>query len=154
MLQATDELVQSLLARLVDPGRRLIEQEDGRVADQGKRDEQPLELSARQRADRVPGDVGRDVDEAQGPRDVRLGLPRQRRARSEKVEAGDRDVALEVEVLRDVADPDTGCPADLTLERNRSDEGLEEDRLAGSVRSDDRQRGPSSDAETEITRSW
>jgi hypothetical protein len=63
VLKAIHELVQSLLAGLVDPSRRLVEQKDGWIADEGERDEQALELSARQRADRLLGDVGGDADE-------------------------------------------------------------------------------------------
>jgi hypothetical protein len=62
VLKATHEL-QSLLAGLVDTGRRLVEQEDGRIANKGERDEQALELSARERADRLLGDVWGDANE-------------------------------------------------------------------------------------------
>ena len=110
LLKAADQLVQLLLPWLINARRRLIEQEHVGIADKGERDEQTLELPARQDANRLLGDVCRDADEGQRARHARVRLPGQRRPRAQEVHAGDRHVAFEIELLRHVADPRPRLP--------------------------------------------
>src|ERR1700693_146902 len=63
LLDAPHELVQLLLARLVDAGRGFIEQQDTGAADESHRHEEALELSARKHPDRPGG--GRAQADAQ-----------------------------------------------------------------------------------------
>ena len=91
----------------VEPGGRLVEDQHLGVVDEGTRDHEPAPHPARERLDPVPGPVGEgdEVEEgheeglqrlAGGPREV---------ARVDPQVLHDREVGVEVVVLRNDADP-------------------------------------------------
>src|SRR5574341_1980752 len=57
--------VHRLLARLIDAGGRLVEQQHGGISHQREREQQALELAAGQRADRPRGQLGREPHQIQ-----------------------------------------------------------------------------------------
>ena len=149
-LQPGHQLVQTLLPRFIDAGRRLVEEEHIRIADERERHEQTLELSTRDRADRLFAGLARHAHQVQRPSNGCARLPGERRARPQEVSAGNGDVSLEIELLWDVPDPGPGNPLDGAVTRDRTDEGSEQHGLAGCVWSEDGERGAALDAEAHI----
>jgi len=62
VLKTMHQLVQLRLPWLIDAGRGLIEQQHGRIPEQGERDEQALKLSAGELPNRRPPGVDRQPD--------------------------------------------------------------------------------------------
>jgi len=88
-------------ARRVEAGGRLVEEEQGRLGEQLRRDRGPLALAAGQFADRDE----RTADQLKGPQhhvDRRAGHAAQRRGVAER--AGERQREVNDVVLGDVAD--------------------------------------------------
>jgi hypothetical protein len=125
-----------------------VEQEHVGVADERECDEQALELSPRGRADRLAGLLF-EADPAHELRQVISGLHHVTLC-GKQIEAGDRQVAFEIELLRDVADPRSRCPSHATMKRDRTDECLKQHRLPASIRPDHCERFTALDAKAEL----
>jgi len=145
----SDRVVEAILTRLVHPCRRLVEHQDRWTSNERPGDEQPLELAARQRSDRLGGGHCFQPHESQQARDLVSRRASDRGLGVKEIGAGDRQVTLDVELLRYVADLGIFLPPNAALERQRSDERLGEHALAGTVRPYDRERTPMGDLEAE-----
>ena len=69
---------------------------------------------------------------------------------TQEIHTCDGHVPLKIQLLWHVADAGSGRPSHAAIERNRANERFEEHRFAGGIRSKDRQRVSSFDAEAQI----
>ncbi len=150
LLQTANQRVDVPFARLVDTSRWLIKEEYCRAANEREREEEPLQLATRQRADPLVGDLCREIHQRHDALYISVVCVRDVCFRAQEVSTGEREVARDVELLRDIPDVRPRHPANGSLRRNCSDQCLEEYRLSGAIASDDRQCAPSFDAEAEV----
>ena len=104
-LQAIDLLVEPFLTRLIDAGRRLVEEQHAGAPQEGKGQQEPLELASREGPDRLPDHVLGEIDQVECGTDIGgRGVP-DARLGPKKIVAADGQVALDVELLRDIGRP-------------------------------------------------
>ena len=142
-----DQLVESDHPRLIEPLRRLVEHQKLRIVEQCPRQQNPLELAARQRG-KLP---------VLEPRNAR---PRQHRLRLRRIDAirqrqeapdGHRHVALDMESLRHIADPQPRAMRDLAARgREMAQQRAHEGRFPRPVRPDHRHDFAGPDRERDI----
>src|ERR1035437_387648 len=149
-LKAAQQGVDAPFTGLVDAGGRFVEQEDGGPSDQREREQEALELTAGQRSDLLHRHGHRQIDQVEDALQLIGRRACDVRLRSEKVETGQGQVALDVELLGNVADRRLRSPTDRPRSRNRADQCAEEHGLAGSVRPDDRDRAPALHCEAHV----
>lgn len=68
----------------------------------------------------------------------------------EKIYSGHGDVALEIQLLRDITDPSTAGPVNLAFKTNGADERTKQDGLSGTIRPNHRQRTSLWDTEAQV----
>jgi hypothetical protein len=78
------------------------------------------------------------------------GRARNVRPGTQEVEPRQREVALDVELLRHVSDPRAGRETDRPRAGHGADERPEQHGLPGAARADDRERRPRLDAEAQV----
>ena len=129
-----DQPVEARLARLVEPLRRLVEDEEPRPPQQRLRQQRPLELAARERRELPPAEV-RD------PHPLQRLRPQTRVALGEPEEAvdGHRQRRIHGELLRHVADPEPrGADHPPRVRPLGADQQAQERALPRAVRPDHR----------------
>src|SRR3989338_1039204 len=140
VLEPVERLVDLFFARDVHARRWLVEEQDIRLADQGECDHGALELPRGQLA-QVPRQDG--VLEPHGgscPRHILLSGARNARFGVEEVTRGKRQLPVDVEFLRNIADLRLLRPAYGASVRNGGEERTEERGFAGTVGADDGER--------------
>ena len=110
-LEPLDQLVEPLLPWFVNPRRRLIEQKHIRLPHQRKGDEQTLELSTRQRPDRLTTCLHGKADGGKRAIDRGVAGPADGGARVQEVDSGDRHVPREIQLLRHIPESDAWRPS-------------------------------------------
>jgi hypothetical protein len=144
-----DELPEPLALPRVQRRRRLVEQQHGRLAEQPDGDVDALAVAARQRPDRVAGAI-HQVGLRQHPLDPPVHFRDLLQPREQAQVLAHRQLRVDRRLLRH--------PADLAaVERHpsgrrpqRAREDLQQRRLAGAVRSDDRQQLAGRRAERDV----
>src|SRR6266542_979491 len=134
VLHALDQRSELLPSRLINTRRRLIEQQHIRSTEQCKCDQQPLELATRIRPDESVARSPGNADDIEDLGDSDRRFPRQGYARVQEVVPCQRQVALEVQFLGDVADPGSRRPTDNAVGWNRAEQRTQENAFARSVR--------------------
>jgi hypothetical protein len=124
-LEPPNQLVESFLPWFVDAGRRLVEQQHIRIAHQCECDQEALKLSARERPHRLTTQREGQSDGAERLRHRRVRLA-SRSSGAQEIDAGDRQIASEIELLRHIAESNTGRPLQGAITWNRSNERAEE----------------------------
>src|SRR5579875_204242 len=150
LLQPMHQFVQALLARLINSGRRLIQQQDRGTPDQGECDQQTVELSARHGPDRLFRNLQGYTNEIQDTYDVRRGIARERGARPQKIHPCDGKITFQIELLRDVTNADLRGPENPAFPWNSADERSEQDGFARTVRSENGQRVALGNTEAQV----
>src|SRR3989441_5128525 len=123
--------------------RSLVEEEDIRPIEDRPCDEDALHLSPRQNVEPLREDRASETDCSERLFEARPAFE------AEEVADGDRHICHN-EVLWDVADPNGAGPFDGPGVRHEAEEDAEERRLAGAIRADDRERGPSPHVEADV----
>jgi len=100
LLEPAQQRVDPGFARLVDPRRRLVEEQHRGSPHQREGEEEALELSARKGAEGPCRVLHRQVHQAKEARNLTGFRLRHLGLRREKVESGERQIPFDVELLR------------------------------------------------------
>src|SRR3989344_114484 len=132
-----DEFVDVLFGELVQARGRLVEQDDVRRAKERECDERFLELAAREVPHRGLYERLGEAERLFHVRDGGRGEPQYARLRKQQVLHSERQVAVRVDLLRHIAEPDPGTPENVALVGDDVKKRPEEYGLSRAVRADD-----------------
>src|SRR5690242_9890168 len=126
LLKTVNHRMEPLLTWFIHAGGRLVEQQHGGSAHEGKGEQETLELAPRQGPDGLGGVLAEQSHELHQTLNIAPRYLGQHGFGAQKIVPGDRQVALDVELLRDVAQPRPVCPTNRASAGHRTDEGLEQ----------------------------
>ena len=131
----------------IDGAERLVEQDKGRILQQQAREQDPLELAARECADETVGEV-LESDRGERARDLLPVAPVETapgadlapQPHGRAVEHGDGKEPVDLDLLREIGDAGLSQTVELEASAERpklADDAFEQGRLAGAVRADE-----------------